>query len=83
MRGGNMLNISQQIHSEPAVSLIEGTTASTYASPAAYTAPESPIVVVVVYDLQGQQAPSLAGAVRNYIDPEKPVALEDWNVLKE
>ncbi|MFQ5570836.1 MAG: hypothetical protein ACE5G0_14235 [Rhodothermales bacterium] len=73
---------SEPTISEPAISLVEGTTASAYSSPAAYTVSDSPVVVKIVYDLQGDVSP-LSGSVRNYIDPEKPVALEDWNVLKE
>ena len=75
-----MLRISQQIHSEPAISLIGGTTASAYTSPAAYTAPESPAVVVVVYELPERP---LAGSVRFLGDPDEPAGLEDWNLPKD
>ncbi len=34
-------------------------------------------------DTRSQDEPSLAGSVKFYIDPTKPVAVEDWNVLKE
>lgn len=75
-----MLRISQQIHSEPAVSLIEGTTASAYTSPVAYTAPESPAVVVVVYELSERP---LAGSVRFLSDPDEPAGLEEWNLPED
>ena len=34
-------------------------------------------------DTKSRDEPPLAGSVKLFIDPDKPVALEDWNMLKE